>query len=123
MCQEMGLVSITIKFIRIMESREVSIYVVCDEYIDKIALIKLGVNELPQKFYIAYIDKIRNEIESGPLPSDPASACLYESKDAFLSNAAPVRPINLTDSIGANGLRGDTQEPMLMKFIARNQAA
>lgn len=102
---------------------DLTLYVTCDDHREKIELIKRGSNELPQKFYVAYVDKIRGELDGESLPTDPAAAYIYETKDAYLRNERPLRPVVLTDNVGQNGLKGETSEPMLLAFISRSVAA
>ena len=109
-----------------MTSSCVEVKVTCDEIKEKIESITLGINELPQKFFVAYLDRVRSDASLGgllPQTVTPAGACLYESEKAFKENKRPIREINLIDSIGQNGIRGSTKEPMLILFTSRNQAA
>ena len=103
---------------------EVVVKITCDEVKDKIETIRLSSSELPQKFFVAYLDRLRSDGSGrAPLTANPAGACLYENEEAYKTNKRPIREINLIDSVAQNGIHGTTQEPMLILFISRNQAA
>lgn len=103
-------------------AQEIEVAVVCDEFSDQIRIIKKSNSELPQKFYIAYIDKLKAERGDIEIPNDPSCAYLFQNEDEYKRQQKSLRLINLVDSMLANAI-GKANPPMLIQFIARNKAA
>ena len=106
-----------------MNSQEITVDVVCDEFPDKIELISKTNTELPQKFYVAYIDKIRSQIAESSAPNDPATAYIFKDRESYIAHGKPIRAINLLDNMKANGFSTNTEKPMLVEFVTKNKAA
>jgi hypothetical protein len=106
-----------------MTASQVTVEVVCDEFPDKIRTVTKMASELPQKFFISYIDLLRPELRDGTFPTDPVSGFFYRNRASYLNHERPLRPLNLIDTIVANAVKGETDEPMLIEFTARNKAA
>jgi hypothetical protein len=106
-----------------MAAQRVAIDVVCDDFPDKIkAITKIG-TELPQKYFVAWFDLMRPELDASTYPTDPTGGFLYSNRASYLNHERPIRPLNLIDSVMANGVHGASAEPMLIEFTSRNRAA
>lgn len=101
-------------------SSEVTVKVVTDLSYDMPEDITKGVSELPNKFFVQYVETLRSK---GPeyadlANKDPNQAMLYNSYDDFLARK-PGRAIDMTVPASQNGI---TSNGMTICFSLTNQA-
>lgn len=98
----------------------VQVKVVTDLSHDMPQDIKKGMSELPNKFFVDYVDKLRAEKpEFADLAQkDPNQAILYNTYQEFLDKKTG-RAIDMTLSAAQNGI---TSDGMTLCFILSNQA-
>ena len=80
--------------------------------------IERGRNELPNKYFVDYINKLKAEDPSIASDRNPYSAARYNSL-AALNNCELPQPFDLNDNIHANGFRPQSkpEDPLMVLFF------
>jgi hypothetical protein len=97
-----------------MAKQDVKLYVVSDFDITQQIQLQKNLTELPMKFFVDYVDALR---QSGlPHPDqNPTYAQRYQTLKDFQEKRAP-QVVDMTNPVGANGFKGDEPEPQVLFF-------
>lgn len=96
-------------------SGQLKIDVVTDMSPEDIISIEKGENELPDKVFIAYKDRLMSQSPNIQIGQETYGAYIYNSEDDYKKKSAESRPVDMVSTLRQNGI--SNKEPsMLIMF-------